>query len=53
MNDNENSPDQTWGLNAYPLSVRWDANCNGNEEAFRLCPGAIGAHYHTDTTGTN
>jgi len=36
-------------INAYPLSVRdWDAACTGTEAAFRLCPGAIGAHYHLD-----
>jgi hypothetical protein len=51
MKDNDNGGD--WGLNAYPLSVRWDANCAGDEAVFRNCPGAIGAHYHTDTPGAN
>lgn len=48
MSDNEHSTDGSWGLSAYPLSVRWDATCAGDEVVFRQCPGAVGAHYHTD-----
>lgn len=51
MNDNENSPDGYWGISAYPLTARWDAECVGDEDVFRLCPGAVGAHYHTDMVG--
>jgi hypothetical protein len=48
MNDNENSPDGTWGISGYPMTVRWDHGCNGAETDFRSCPGAANEHYHTD-----